>query len=82
MIVLAINAWNEPEGEVKRFVNEQNLKQRMLLEGGETGKRYGVSSIPTVLWIDPTGTVVDTKLGFHGGGALERKTKRLLVRSR
>ncbi len=54
----------------------------MLLDGRAVGALYGVTDIPTLLWIDPAGTVVDTELGFHGAGSLERKTKRLLARSK
>jgi len=51
-----------------------------LLNGGETSDRYGIPerSVPTVLWIDRSGVVVDVDAGSGDVGTLERNTKRLI----
>ena len=79
LVVLAIDTWDESIWKVRRFAEEQKLEQRILLKGSAVADLYGVSSIPAVVWIDRNGTIIDANLGYHGGGSLERKTKRLLA---
>ncbi len=79
MVVLGVNAWDEPAEEVRRFVSEYKLAHRILLAGGAVAQQYGVSALPVVLWIDRAGTVVDAELGFGGAASLEEKTRRLLA---
>jgi hypothetical protein len=79
LVVLAVNAWDEPEADVNAFVDQHKLTHRILLNGGNVARRYGVKGVPAVLWIDRTGTVVDAELDFHGPKSLERKTERLLA---
>lgn len=77
--VLAVNTWNEPVDGSRDFAREHKLRQRILLEGRETGKRYGVYRIPTAIWIDAKGIMVDAALGFDGPEHLERKTQAFLA---
>ncbi len=78
LIVLAVNAWDEPKEVIKRFVKQQNLRHRILLDGAGVAENYGLYSVPVVLWIDRKGNVVDAEADFHGPKSLEKKTKRLL----
>lgn len=78
LVVLGINAWDEPEGEIKRFVQEKNLKTRMLLDGSRVAEQYGITGIPVVLWIDREGDIVDAALGLARAGRIKAKTVALL----
>ncbi len=81
LVVLAVNAWDDEAGIVRRFVKRGKLKQRVLLKGGSVAKTYGVKSVPTTLWIDREGRIVDTDLGFDKAGLME-KTQRLIAGNR
>ena len=81
LAVLAVNAWDEPKGDLADFAKEQKLKQRICLQGRGVAKQYGVTGLPTVLWIGQDGQVVDVELGFEGPEELDRRTRRLLSRS-
>lgn len=79
LVVLAPNAWNEDKGMLKRYVRKEKLKQRILLDGAEVFEAYGGKSVPTVLFIDREGIVVDVEIGFDGGSKhLEEKAAALL----
>ncbi|MCK4660816.1 MAG: TlpA family protein disulfide reductase [Phycisphaerae bacterium] len=81
LIVLAINAWNEPRAEVARYVRSNQLKHRILLDGAEVGsKGYGIRSLPTCFWIDRTGMIVHRLSGFsrHDLKRMEQWTEEIL----
>ncbi len=80
-MVLAVNAWDEDKAEIRRFVKKNKLEHRILLDGKEVRARYGAPFIPTTLWINRDGVVVDAEVGFDGAGPLLRKTKKLLAGS-
>lgn len=63
---------------IEEFAREQKLKYEILLYGRDVGHRYGVFAVPTNLWINPQGIVVDAVVGFDGAEDLERRTKNLL----
>jgi len=79
-VVLAVDAWDEDKEILKQYVEQNKLNQRVLLEGGKTIKQYGVPDelIPTVLWIDRAGIVVDVALGAGDVKTLENNTKKLV----
>ncbi len=83
MVVLAVNAWDEDKEILKQYVEQNRLNQRVLLNGGETSDRYGIPSrsVPTVLWIDRSGVVVDVDPGSGDVRALASKTKKLINKS-
>jgi hypothetical protein len=78
VVVLAVNAWNEPKDEVHRFVKERRLKYRILLDGQDVFASYGFQSVPTVVFIGPDGMVASVEQGFMGAGPLERGFKALV----
>lgn len=75
VVVLAANAWDEPRDVVTKFATEQKLKQRILLNAAETARAYGVSSLPTVIWINRQGRVTDVAFGMTGERELEERTR-------
>lgn len=80
-MILGVNAWNEPREDVARFVKERQLKHRILLDGKPVAKElYGVTGIPTVLFIDREGVVVDVELDFAGPEHLEARVRKLVGR--
>ncbi len=81
LAVLAVNAWNDDKQDIHRFVKRGKLKQRMLLDGASVAEMYKVTSVPTTLWIDRKGIIVDTEIGFEGVKTLRKETARLLARA-
>jgi len=77
--VLAANAWDEEKRVLQRYVKKSNLKQHVLLDGGALFDAYGGSTVPTVLFINKQGTVVDVAVGFGGPGDLITRTEKLLA---
>lgn len=75
-----MNAWDDSREDISGFVKRNKLKQRMLLQGQAVAKKYKVKSVPTTLWIDREGKIIDTELGFAGARVLSAKTARLLSR--
>jgi hypothetical protein len=80
-VVLGINAWDEEKSDVQQFVDENKLKHRILLQGRWLYEKYGRPGIPSLLWINCEGVVVDAELGFHGPESLHKRTRRLLQES-
>ena len=76
---MGVNAWDEPKSDIKRYVEQQKLKHRILLDGRAVAGRYGVTSVPRLLWINAAGTVVDVEVGFHSPESLQRRTEKLLA---
>lgn len=59
LVVLAVNAWDETRPVLSRYLRNNQLPYRILLNGSEVaGKRYRVRSLPTNLLIDKQGRVV------------------------
>lgn len=80
VIVLAANAWDEPRDMVTKFATEQKLKQRILLNAAETARAYGVSSLPTVIWINRLGEVTDVAMGMTSEREFEDRTRLALAK--
>jgi len=78
LVVLGVNAWDEPKEVIAAYAKGEKLRQRMLLDGSKVADQYHVISIPTTLWINPHGVIVATELDFNGNASLERKCERLL----
>ena len=79
-MVLAANAWDEDRETIARFAAKKKLHQRFLLDAGEVSLEYGATSMPTVLWIDREGRIVDAQVGLGSRRSLAAKTKALLAR--
>lgn len=78
LVVLAVNSWDEPKQDVARFVKDQQLKQHVLLDGSGVAAQYGVTSVPTVFWINKDGVIVDLEIGFGGAEELKSRTTKLM----
>ncbi len=75
LVVLGVNTWDEPKETLEAFVREKNLKHRILLNGRNVGNTYGVTGVPTNVWINAQGVMVDAAFDFDD---LEEKTKKLM----
>jgi len=65
LVVLAVNAWDEEKDVLVKFVSDNQLKQRVLLDGRDVVKNvYGQKAVPVLLWIDRSGKIVRTHLDF------------------
>lgn len=78
LVVLAVNIWDESKKRVAEFAEKKNAKMPMLLSGSKVATQYRLLGVPTCLWVDPGGLVVDVQVGFYGPEPLEQKTRRLL----
>ena len=78
-MVLAVNAWDEPENSLRQFVKQLDLRHRVLANGRPAAESYGVTSVPVVLWIDREGVVADVETRFKDADSLERRTRDLLA---
>jgi thiol-disulfide isomerase/thioredoxin len=66
LVVLAINAWDEPAELVKKYVESEKLTHRFLLKGHDVWKdRYHFFETPTTCWIDHKGRVINVHFGFE-----------------
>lgn len=64
-MVLAVNAWDEPQDEIAKHVNEHKLQQRILLNGRDVKENvYGMKGIPMLFWINRAGIVVNAQLDY------------------
>lgn len=50
----------------------------MLLNGSGVSIRYNVEGLPTTLWVNRKGMIVDFEEGFGGAASLKRKTAKLV----
>lgn len=79
LVVLAVNAWDEPRKQIQRFVTEKQLRQRVLLDGGTVFEEYGGRGVPTTYWIDRQGIIVNAAVGYTSKPTLMRKTDDLVA---
>jgi|CXWL01.1.fsa_nt_gi hypothetical protein len=80
LIVLAVNHWDEDKETLTKYVAENKLQQRVLLNGSSVGRElYEVSGIPICFWINRSGVIVDSHVDFEGPEVLDQKTKKLIA---
>ncbi len=82
LVVLAVNAWDEEKDVIGKFVSDNRLQQRVLLNGREVFKgAYVQKSIPVVLWLDRGGRILYTHLDYDAAHAkvLDEYTARLVA---
>ena len=81
LVVLAVNAWDESQDEIAKYVNEHKLQQRILLNGRDVKENvYGMKGIPMLFWINRAGIVVNAQLDYDEAHAktLDDYTQKLV----
>ena len=78
LVILAVNAWNEPQGKVQEFVKAQGINYTVALQGGDVAAAWGVNGIPTSFCIDAQGQIVSEGVGAESESELERRLKAIL----
>jgi hypothetical protein len=81
LVVLAVNSRDEPAAEIAQYLDEHDLKLHVLLNGRHVKEHvYGMMGIPMLFWINRTGVVVNTRLGYDEADArkLDEYTQRLV----
>ena len=69
LVLLAVNL-QEDDDKVRRYVERQHLRSRVLLDrDGHVGGAYGIRSIPMQILIDKTGMVRHVQVGLAPGMA-------------
>lgn len=81
LVILSINAWDDDKKDLESYAKKEKLAQRILLNGSAVADQYHVEGLPTTLWIDRKGIVVDTEVGFGGVEALRERTRKLTASS-
>ena len=81
LVVLAVNAWDEDKEILRQYIEQNKFQQRVLLNGGEVSDRYGnpEKNVPTLVWIDRQGVVLDADLGSGNIKNLEKTTAKLVA---
>lgn len=83
--MVAVNAWDEERDVVAKFVEDNDLKQKVLLMGAKVAAElYGVTSYPASFLIDKKGVVVKHEVGFSAemAGKLEEDIVGLLAKQK
>lgn len=61
---LQVVAVNDSESDVRAFLEKQDLRLPVLLDGpGDIATAYGISGLPTTVFIDPQGNIGNIKIG-------------------
>jgi hypothetical protein len=61
---LLVIALNDSEANVSAFMKNRGLQLPVMLDGsGEIAGKYGISAVPTAVFIDPRGNIGNTKIG-------------------
>ena len=79
LVILAVNAWDEDKAILQKFAKDNQLRQRILLNGNGVAKEWGITSVPVVVWIDRDGVIRDVEAGGGGPEGLEKRTKALIA---
>lgn len=57
-------AVNDKESDIRSFLGDGGWSLPVLIDGqGEIAAAYGVSGLPTAVFIDPQGNIGNTKIG-------------------
>lgn len=57
-------ALNDSESDVRAFMKKKGLQLPVLLDGpGDIATAYGISAVPTAVFIDSQGNIGNTKIG-------------------
>lgn len=66
LVVLSINAWDEPAAEVAKIARRNRWTHRILVQGGSVARnQYRLGPVPTTFWIDRRGRIVHQTFGFN-----------------
>ena len=61
---LLVVALNDSESNVRAFMKNGGLQLPVLLDGsGEIAAEYGISAVPTAVFVDSSGNIGNTKIG-------------------
>jgi thiol-disulfide isomerase/thioredoxin len=85
LVVVAINAWDEPADLVRKYVESEKLTHQFLLDGRAVFRDvYRFRETPDSCWIDHKGLIVGIHFGFDPGeeSILDRQAQELLAARR
>ena len=74
-VVLAINAYNENEQAVSKFVKAHDIAYPIAMMGRDVSRKYSARALPSSFWIDRDGKIFDYHVGFAPGTAEQFETK-------
>lgn len=79
LIVLGVNADAESRSDIARFQRERKPAYPLLIDAsGKASNAYGVTSLPTLVWVAPDGRIGATLEGLAGESELQQKTAFIL----
>jgi peroxiredoxin len=76
LVVLAVNAWDEPVDLVRAYVEKEHLPYPFLLNGKSIWEqKYHLNTTPTSIWIDQEGLIARVHFGFEPGDEQSLQTE-------
>ncbi|MBQ3889683.1 MAG: TlpA family protein disulfide reductase [Clostridia bacterium] len=82
VVFLMVNCTDQESGvaAVNKFISDEGYTFPLYYDGnGSASRTYGVTGIPTTLFIAPDGTLADTQVGMLTGSALRSGIENLLA---
>ena len=74
-VILAVNAYNETEQAVSKFVKAHDIAYPIAMMGREVSRTYSARALPSDFWIDRDGKVFDYHVGFAPSTAEQFEAK-------
>lgn len=80
LLAISLDKGSDAQSNVMSFMKEYPIAYTVLLDNGETGRKYGVNSIPTSFIIDKNGRIVNKHIGYspNSANAISQEIEALL----
>lgn len=80
LLAISLDKGSDAESLIRSFMKEYPMAYTVLLDNGDTGRKYGVSSIPTSFIIDKAGRIANKHIGYstNSANALSQEIEALL----
>ncbi len=80
LLAISLDKGSDAQSLIMSFIKEYPMAYTVLLDNGDTGRKYGVSSIPTSFIIDKTGRIANKHIGYSptSAGAISQEIEALL----
>lgn len=80
LLAISLDKGSDAQSLIMSFIKEYPMAYTVLLDNGDTGRKYGVSSIPTSFIIDKTGRIANKHIGYspNSASAISQEIEALL----
>ncbi len=82
--MIAVDPWPEDAARVEPIAKQAGISYPILLDGAAAATRYGLTAIPSLVYIDPEGRIAasDIQVGPQPPDIVEATVKELLAEKR